>query len=216
MRREQEAAGAARGVDDHLARLRLHALDHRINQRPRGEVLTGATLHVLRVAFEQTFVGVALHVGRKREPLLLADEFDDQLAELRRVLDLVLRLAEDQPKHSAFLPELPQRLAIVLLELHPFHLRVGEVGPAAALLDHLLLARQLLALVRHLEKEQERELLEVVLVGEPVVAQDLAVAPELLDEAVAGVGHGGSACEITVRREIPSKSRRLWVTNGTP
>jgi hypothetical protein len=33
------------------------------------------------------------------------------------------------------------------------------------------------------------ELLEIVLVAEAVVAQDLAVAPELLDEAVAGFGH---------------------------
>ena len=41
------------------------------------------------------------------------------------------------------------------------------------------------ALVGHLQEEQERELLQVVLVAQAVVAQDLAVAPELLDDAVA-------------------------------
>jgi hypothetical protein len=42
--------------------------------------------------------------------------------------------------------------------------------------------RQLRALVGHLEEEQEGELLEVVLVAEAVVAEDVAVAPELLDD----------------------------------
>ena len=62
------------------------------------------------------------------------------------------------------------------------HLRIGEVGPAVAFGDRLLLAGQRGALVRHLEEEQEGELLDVVQVREPVVAQDVAVAPELLDD----------------------------------
>jgi len=36
-------------------------------------------------------------------------------------------------------------------------------------------------LMGHLEKEQEGQLLHVVAVGEPVIAEDVAVVPEFLD-----------------------------------
>ena len=39
-------------------------------------------------------------------------------------------------------------------------------------------------LVGHLQEQQVRQLLEVVAVREAVVAQDVAVAPQALDEAV--------------------------------
>ena len=149
---------------------------------------------------EQALVGVALDVGGHRRPVLLADQLDDELAQLRRVLDLVLGLLEDQPEHAALLAQLAQRLAVVLLQLDPLHLRRREVGPAVALRDRLLLAGELGALVGHLEEEQEGELLQVVLVGEPVVAQDVAVGPELLDDAVGGVGHGLDALALRRRR----------------
>ena len=52
----------------------------------------------------------------------------------------------------------------------------------------LALAGEPLALVGHLQEQQEGELLQVVvLVGQPVVAQDVAVRPELLDDAVRDV-----------------------------
>ena len=85
------------------------------------------------VALEQPLVGVALHVGRHRRPVLLADQLDDELAQLGRVLDLVLRLLEDQAEHPALLAQLAERLAVVLLQLDALHLRRGEVGPAVAL-----------------------------------------------------------------------------------
>ncbi len=103
---EQEAAGAAGRVDDDLARLRLHAVDDRLDERARREVLPRAALDVLGVPLQQALVGVALHVGRHREPVLLADQLDDELAELGRVLDLVLGLAEDEAEHPALLAEL--------------------------------------------------------------------------------------------------------------
>jgi hypothetical protein len=37
-------------------------------------------------------------------------------------------------------------------------------------------------LVGHLEEEQIRQLLQVIAVGQPVVPQDVAVVPELLNE----------------------------------
>ena len=41
-----------------------------------------------------------------------------------------------------------------------------------------------------LEEEQHAELFQVVAVGEAVVAEDCAVAPELLDDAVGFGAHG--------------------------
>jgi hypothetical protein len=45
-----------------------------------------------------------------------------------------------------------------------------------------LVVRRLCALVRHLEEQQIRELLDVVAVRHAVVAEDVAVVPELLDD----------------------------------
>jgi hypothetical protein len=44
--------------------------------------------YVLGVPLQQALVGVALHVGRHRRPVLLADQLDDELPQLGRVLDL--------------------------------------------------------------------------------------------------------------------------------
>jgi hypothetical protein len=101
---EEEAAGAARGVDDRLARLWGDAGDDGVDQRPGGEVLAGAGLGVLSVALEEALVGVALDVGADADPLLLVDEIAHQALELGRILDLVLGLAEDEPRRPCCLP----------------------------------------------------------------------------------------------------------------
>src|SRR5690606_28462733 len=56
--------------------------------------------------------------------------------------------------------------------------------------------------VRHLEEEQEGELLQVVLIRQPVVAQDVAVGPELLDDAVGGVAHDFEALAFDRRARL--------------
>jgi hypothetical protein len=117
VRGEQETAGAARGVADRHPGLGAHHLDERADQRPRREVLAGAGLDVLRVLLEQTLIGVALDVGVEREPGLAVDQVDDQPAQRGRVLDPVLRLAEDDAQHPRPPPELGQQAPVVHLEL---------------------------------------------------------------------------------------------------
>ena len=56
----------------------------------------GPALGVLGVLLQQALVGVALHVGVEGHPLLAVDQVDDQAAQLGRVLNLVLGLAEDE------------------------------------------------------------------------------------------------------------------------
>jgi hypothetical protein len=183
---EEEAAGAAGGVDDRLAGLRGDAGDDGVDERARGEVLAGAGLGVLRVPLEEALVGVALDVGADADPLLLVDEVGDQALELGRVLDLVLGLAEDDAEEAVLLAQVLEGGAVVALQVGAVAL--DEARPVVALGDRrLLLPGRLGLLVGHLEEEQVGELLEVVAVGEAVVAEDVAVGPELVDDA-GGVG----------------------------
>ena len=140
--REEKTASATSRIRDDLARHRAHAVDQRVDQRPRREVLPRAALRVLGVPLQQALVSFAFDVRRHLQPRLIANQVDDKLAELGGVLNLVLGLAEDEPQHPALLAELPQRVAVVLLQLDAFHLRVGEVDPPKASGDGLRLARE--------------------------------------------------------------------------
>ena len=75
---EQEAARAARRVHDDLAGPRLHTIHHRLDDRPRREVLPRSPLDVLGVLLQQPLVGVTLHVGGHRRPVLPADQGGQQ------------------------------------------------------------------------------------------------------------------------------------------
>ncbi len=63
-----------------------------------------------------------------------------------------------------------------------------------------LVERRARLLVVHLEEEQERELLDGVSIGEPVVAQDVAVVPEFLNNALSS--------SIQRPRGVPRDERR--------
>ena len=90
---------------------------HRPDQRTRREVLTGAGLGVLRALLQQPLVGVALQVGVDRGPGLLVDQVHHQPAQLRRVLDPVLGLAEDRAQRARLLAERLEDVPVVHLEV---------------------------------------------------------------------------------------------------
>jgi hypothetical protein len=92
--REQEAAGAHGRIHEGLPRLGLHHVHEGADQRSRGEVLPGPGLGGRLL--QQALVGVALHVGVEARPLLAVQQVHDEAAQLRRILNLVLGLAEDQ------------------------------------------------------------------------------------------------------------------------
>ena len=114
---QQESARAARRIADRHLGLRTHHVDNRRNQGPGRKVLSRAAFHVLGVLLEQPFVSVALHVRRQRRPLFLVDEIDNQPPELRRVLNLILRLAKDDAEHALFFAERLQQMAIMNFQL---------------------------------------------------------------------------------------------------
>ena len=117
VRREQKAAGAAGRIAYGFPGLRGHDIHDGLDQRARGEVLAGAGLGVLGVLFQQAFVGIALHVGAHRHPGFLVDEIDDQAPQLGRVLELVLRLVEDQPEQALLVAQRLKRVAVVIEQL---------------------------------------------------------------------------------------------------
>jgi hypothetical protein len=174
MRGQQKPAGAAGRIADRHARLRTHDLDNRPNQGPWREVLSCACLHVLGVLLQQSLVGVALDVHVERHPLLTVDQVHDQPTQLRRVLDA---------EHPRLASELGQDVAIV--DLQAVTIQRQQARPVEALGDERRpLERRPRLLVGHLQEQQIRELLDVVTVGEAIVTQDAAVAPQALDEAV--------------------------------
>ena len=116
VRDEKETAGAACRIANRLVRLRLHHIDDCADERTRSEVLAGAAFHVLGVLLQEPFVSVAFHVGVERRPFFLVDQVSDQPAQLRRVLDFVLRLAKDDADQSRFFAEFFERVAIMNLQ----------------------------------------------------------------------------------------------------
>ena len=181
MRREQETTRAAGRIADGLPRLRGDHVHHRGDERARREVLARAAFHVLGVLLQQALVGVALHVGGEAGPLLLVDQVHDEPAELGRVLDFVLRLAEDDAEHARPLAEFLQRMAIMNLELVAIQLQQRWPIETLGMGDGLLNGG-LRLLIRHFQEQQKRQLLDVIAVGQAVIPQDVAVVPELLDE----------------------------------
>ena len=183
---QQKAAGAAGRVADRLPRLGGDDVDDRLDQRPRGEVLAGAALGVLGVLLQQPLVGVPLHIGAHHRPVFLVDEIDDQAAQLGRVLELVLRLVEDQPEQALLVAEIFQGMAVVVEKLVAVLLHQRRPGVGGRDGARLVIGR-LGALVGHLEEEEIGELFDVVAVAHAVVAQDVAEVPEFADNC--GGGH---------------------------
>ena len=75
-----------------------------------------------------------------------------------------------------------------------------------------MLVRGTGALVVHLEQEKIGELLDVVAVGDPVIAEQVALVPDFVDEGGSGGRHqAASRGAITVSSGKTSKSAVLKV-----
>src|SRR5439155_26006442 len=122
VRGEKETAGAASWIADRewqsaFGRLRLHYIDNCADEWTWGEVLARTALDVPSVLLQESFVGVAFHVGIERRPFFLVDQISDQPAQLRGVLDFVLRLAKDDADQSRFFAEFFERVTIMNFEV---------------------------------------------------------------------------------------------------
>ena len=188
VRGEQKAAGTACRIANRIVRFRLHDIDGSLDQLPRSEILTRALRRFRRAFREQAFVDVALDVGLERHPSLGLDEVDDQALQGGWVLYVLARFLEDLAQHAALFSQLLEHVTVMHFEIvtvlrqeaSPAELHRNDRRP--------LVGRERL-LVRHLEKEQKRDLLGVSHVREPVVAQDVREIPGLVDDLLRGVAH---------------------------
>ena len=105
---------------DGLLRCRPHHIHDSLDQRTRRKVLSRASLHVGGVFLQQALVGVSLHVGFERGPLLFVNQVGDQSPQLGRVLHLVLRLAEDHTQHAALFAQRLRGVPVLNLQLVAF------------------------------------------------------------------------------------------------
>ncbi len=158
-----------------------------MDQGARGEVLARAGPLVGGALTQQLLVGVALDVGAGATPVLAVDEVDDEALEFGGVLDPVLGLAEDRADDPRLARQSDEDAGV--FELERVALCIQQPLPRVLRRDDLLGAELPGgALVRHLEEEQVGQLLGVLDDADPVVAQDVAVRPELVDQS-ARVSH---------------------------
>jgi hypothetical protein len=82
------------------------------------------------VLFEQALVNVALHVGAERAPRLLVDEIDDEAAQMRGVLELVLGFPENDAEDARLLAEIFEGIALTTFERQAVQL--NEAWPSCS------------------------------------------------------------------------------------
>ena len=172
----EEAAGARRRVTDAIVRCRLHHFAHGPDDWTGREVLAGAARGLLGRAGEQLLVDRALHVHRQRQPVHVIEQVDDDLLQECGVVYLAARPLEDDAEHPALRAQLLETGTVLL-----FQRRAVEVQQRlpAELPRHNRFAfvGRLRELIRHLEEQQQGQLLDVLEAGKPGVAQHAGVAP---------------------------------------
>ena len=164
------------------------AVDHRLDERSGREILPGTGLDVFGVFGEYFLIGVALDVGAGCRPVFLVDEIDDVLLELCRVLNAVLRRPEYRAQGSWLDRKRFEDVPVRNLEI----VTVGVQEPLPRALgrnDRFGIKRAVFPFVRHFEEQQIGELLGVFDCPDAVVAQDVAIGPQLADKP-AGFSHG--------------------------
>jgi hypothetical protein len=177
--RQQEAAGAACRVADRVPWAGLHHVNDGPDEGPRREVLSRAPLRLCGVLLQQPLVRVSLNIRVEARPVLLVDQVRHEPPELRRILDLVGGLLEDEAQHAALSAQRLERVPV--LHLERISVARNQLVPGVRLRnDRRLAVRREGALVRHLQEQQVRELLDVVQVGQAVVTKHASVVPELL------------------------------------
>ena len=138
------------------------------------------------VLLQQPLVGVALHVGvERRSTVSRSIRSTISRRSLAGSWILFCALRKITPEHARLACRALEDVAVVDLQLVAVLARAGSASRSPPGRCDGSIVRRLRLLVGHLEEEQEGELLDVVAVGQAVVAQDVAVVPELVDDLPA-------------------------------
>src|SRR5712692_10150178 len=177
MRREEKATRPTRRITDRLAWLGSHDVNKRVNQGSRGEVLPCTCLGILGILLQQSFVGIAFDVSIQDHPLFAVNEVRNQPTEFCRVLNFVLGFPKDDPQHALLFAQFLEHMTV--MGLQPATIFSDETLPVKRCgNDRWLTPWWLGSFVCHLEKEQIRQLLDVVAIGQAIVTQEVTVTPE--------------------------------------
>lgn len=177
---DEEAAGAAGGVADgkvrRAARVGFHYPNDALYQDARSEVLTRPLLPLTGRPLQQPFERGPLHIDIERGPVFEVDHFDDAF-QIDGVVEARHGRGEDRAEHARRFAEFAQNFGVV----------VGQVGTRTCLQGRprARLRYGHFLFLGHLEEKEECQLLDIVAIINPVVAQDVAEAPEFIDQ----VGH---------------------------
>jgi hypothetical protein len=128
-----------------------------------------------------------------------------------RVLDLVLGFLEDDAEDVRFLAEIFEGVAVMSFERQA--VQFDEAGPVVMLGDGGLAAVWRTGpLVVHFQEKKIGELLDIVAIGDPVIAEQVAVVPDFVDQIGSGGSHQAfSGGVVTVSSGNTAKSRILKV-----
>ena len=180
---DEKAAGAGGRVLDDVFQRRLHHRHHAVDQRTRREVLAGAGFLLVGVLLQQAFVQIAQPLLPCAVPVEFVD-LGDEGGERGGFLDEGTGVAEDLlHQRGAVAAEMDQG---ELVGFEPVRCSLGfEVVPTVAGGDLLLGA----GLLGHLEEQEIGQLGDVLVIGDPVVLEDVTEVPEFGDDVVGDGAH---------------------------
>src|SRR5207302_359200 len=113
-------------------------------------------------------------------PLLFANQVGDKSLQFGGVLNLVLSFSEDDAEHPRLFAKLRQDMTVMAFQVVP--VQTLKARPIQATRDESRpIVRGFHLLIGHLQEKQEGQLLDVVPVREAVIAENVAVIPELLN-----------------------------------
>ena len=165
----EEATGPCGRIADAIDRRRLHHFAHGPDDRAWGEVLAGAARGLLGRAGEEFLVNRSFHVDRQRQPIHVIEQVDDDLLQECGIVYLAARPLEDDAEHPALRAQLLETGAVLLFERGAVEVQ-QSLPTELRWHDRFALVGWLGELIRHLEEQQEGQLLDVLEAGEPGVA----------------------------------------------
>ena len=186
---KEETTRSAGRVDNGLFGLRAHTGHHCANQGAGRKILACTAFGVFGVLFKQALINLALHIGAHQRPIFAVDHLDDA-QQFGRVLNLVLALGVDLPKHPFFRAKAAKHLHIVGFQLRATlacerfpvaHFAVGHFfafGILQVRKFQAFVVGRTVHLVGHFQEEQIGDLLQIVAVAHAIVAKDVGHIPD--------------------------------------
>ena len=171
----EKAAGAASGIGDGKfgmgAGIGFHAADDGLDQQAGGEILTRAFLTLIGGLLQESLEGGGLDIHIQRGPFRLVDQAN-QFFQVNWIAEPRLRPGEDVSQEARLLTQFPQDIDVI----------VGQIRTALGRdLRPVTTFRQFDSpLIRHLDKEQIGNLLDVIPVIDPVMPQRMTESPKFL------------------------------------